>query len=149
MYRSWSYILMVVATLVGLVALLWPSPQVFHVAEDAPPAQVRPAAPPRAEAPPAKAPKGGAKAAGPKAPEPPPVAKKVPPQNTTAKRLAPTAPGGMQPNLFGKPGPEGAKPGAPPPKPSGAAKPSAGPRPPGTPPRPTTGAARPAASTGN
>lgn len=107
MYRSWAYILMIVATLVGVVALLWPSPTVHTIAQVAP--APREAAPARAEAP-AKAAKAAAKAAPAKAaakpaapPPPPPVVSHMPSASTLAKRATPQLQNGMGPNLFGRP----------------------------------------------
>lgn len=120
MYRSWAYILMIAATLVGVVALLWPSPPVRTI-EDIAPVQ-REAAPARAEAPPKapKAPKPAPAAKAPPKPAPPAVVDRMPAANTLAKRAAPVLQNGLQPNLFGKPA--GERPTPPP-----AAKPPARP----------------------
>lgn len=137
MYRSWAYILMAAATLAGMVALLWPSPQVRTIEEIAAPVR----AAPRAEAP-AKAPKPPAKAsqAKPKpeaAPAPPAVIKKMPAQNTTTRRSAPVLQNGLQPNMFGRPIDEGVQTFPPPAPPAiGAARPPARPTPPGAAPAP-------------
>jgi len=99
MYRSWAYILMVVATLAGVVGLLWPSPAVRTIEDIAMPVRTAP----RAEAP-AKAPKAAGKApAKPARPEPAPAAvvKKMPSQTTTTKRAGPVLQNGLQPNMFG------------------------------------------------
>jgi hypothetical protein len=42
MVRSWAYILMFAATLAGLVALVWPSPQVQTIEEIAMPVRTAP-----------------------------------------------------------------------------------------------------------
>jgi hypothetical protein len=137
MYRSWAYILMVVATLAGVVGLLWPSPQVRTIEDIAMPARSAP----RAEAP-AKAPKapGKSPAKPPRveAPAPPAVVKRMPVQTTSTKRAGPLLENGLQPNMFGRPvGADildrGDPPGAAPPKPG---NPSSA-RPP-SPPRPST-----------
>jgi len=101
MYRSWAYILMVGATLVGVVALLWPSPEVRSI-EDIASAARQP--PPRAESPakPAKPPAKAAqaKAASKAAAEAPPaVVKRIPPQNTSTKRAGPLLQNGLQPGI--------------------------------------------------
>ena len=106
MYRSWAYILMLVATLAGVVALVWPSPEVRTIEEIAMPARTAP----RSEAPakPAKAAKAAqaAKPAPkPAAPVPPAVAKHVPAPNTTTHRAGPVLEKGMPQNLLGKPAP--------------------------------------------
>lgn len=140
MYRSWAYILMIIATLVGVVALLWPSPAVRTIEDIA--SVEREAPPVRAEAP-AKAPKAPKPAPAAKAPAkpvPPPVVDRMPTANTLAKRAAPVLQNGLQPNLFGKPAGE-----APPPP---AAKPAARPGAPVSarpvlPPRSAPGADRP------
>lgn len=111
MYRSWAYIVMAVATLTGVVALLWPSPTVRTIEEIAMPVR-----PPRAEAP-AKQPKAAAKAAASaKAakPAPPAVLNRVAPRNTATKRAAPVLQNGLQPNMFGKPAGQGVGSGGPP-----------------------------------
>lgn len=105
MNRSWAYILMIVATLVGVVALLWPSPDVLTIAEVAP--APREAAAPRSEVP-ARAPKAAkpapaAKAPAKPAPAAPPVVSHMPSASTLAKRATPQIQNGMGPNLFGKP----------------------------------------------
>jgi hypothetical protein len=140
MYRSWAYILMIAATLVGVVALLWPSPPVRTI-EDI--ASVEQAAPARAEAPAKapKAPKPAPAAKAPAKPAPPPVVDRMPAANTLAKRAAPVLQNGLQPNLFGKPAGEAAPPAA-------VAKPAAKPGAPVSarpvlPPRPAPGADRP------
>lgn len=101
MYRSWAYILMMVATLIGAVALVWPSPQVRTIEEIA----MTPPVPPRAEtagksvkpvkpAPGAKPPSKAAAASA-----PPAVIKRIPPQNTSTKRAGPLLQNGMEPGL--------------------------------------------------
>jgi hypothetical protein len=110
MYRSWAYILMVVATLAGVVALLWPSPPVRTIGEIAMPARgaaVRAEAPAKA----AKSAQGGAKqgARAEPAPVPPAVLKRIPLQNTSTKRAGPPVQNGLQPNNSGKPPAEGAR----------------------------------------
>lgn len=112
MYRSWAYILMIAATLVGVVALLWPSPPARTIEEIVPAARE---AAPRVEAP-AKAPKTPKPQPAAKAPAKPapPVVAKMPAANTTAKRAAPVLQNGMQPNIFGKPAGEGPTPPPPP-----------------------------------
>lgn len=146
MNRSWAYILMIVATLVGVVALLWPSPNVLTIAEVAP--APREAAAPRAETP-ARAPKAAKSAPAaatapvkPAPPPPPPVVSHMPSASTLAKRATPQIQNGMGPNLFGKPAGEA------PPHPS-PAPPPPGPRPgapasarPVLPPRPAPQAAK-------
>ena len=84
MLRSWGYILMVAATLVGVVALLWPGPPLRTVEQIAIPE--RPA-PTRSEPSP-KAPKQSAKPAPPKK-APPAVIERLPQKNTTTGRAAP------------------------------------------------------------
>jgi len=133
MYRSWAYILMIVATLVGVVALVWPSPTVRTIEDIA--SLSRDAAPARAEAP-AKTPKA-AKAAAAKpapkpAPPPPPAVAHMPAATTLAKRSAPVLQNGMQPNIFGQPvgTPSPAAPSAgPKPGPPASARPVVSPRP--------------------
>lgn len=109
MYRSWAYILMVGATLAGMVGLLWPSPKVMTIEDIAMPARSAS----RAEAP-AKAPKAPGKSpakparteaapASPAAPAPPAVVERMPAQTTTTKRAGPVLQNGLQPNMFGKP----------------------------------------------
>lgn len=118
MYRSWAYILMIIATLVGVVALLWPSPTVLTVAEVASPPREAAPARPEASAKPAKAAaKAGAAAAksAPAAkstakPVPAPVVSHMPTASTLAKRAVPQLQNGMGPNMFGKPAGEGPKP---------------------------------------
>jgi hypothetical protein len=115
MYRSWAYILMVAATLAGIVALVWPTPPVRTIEEIAMP--VRPA--PRAETPkaPKPPPKAGPSKATPKpeaTPVPPAVLKRMPTSNTTTRRLSPTLENGLQANSFGTPGQDGIQPMAPP-----------------------------------
>lgn len=90
---------MIVATLVGGSALLWPLPPTVEIQEVAPPAG-RPAVAPRPENAPAPQPRvkgaGRANAAQPSAQpaappkqEPPAAVKRFPTQNTALKRLAP------------------------------------------------------------
>ena len=102
MYRSWAYILMMAATLAGVIALAWPSPEVRTIEEIAMPSR----APARAE--PAPKPKGQVKAgaAKPAKPEPPPeVVKRMPEQTTATKRAGGAViNNGMEANSFGKPG---------------------------------------------
>jgi hypothetical protein len=132
MVRSWAYILMIAATLAGVVALVWPSPEVQTIEEIAMPAR---APAPRAEAP-QKPAKAAAKAAQPAKkeaapPAAPAVVKDMPAPNTTTKRQYSKPDNGMQPSPFSRTGSESAT-GRPaePPKP---ANPSA---PHGAPPRP-------------
>ena len=149
MYRSWAYILMVAATLVGVVALLWPSPQQRSI-EDL--ASVSREASPRAEAPPKAAKpsaKPGAKsAAKPAAAVPPAVVKRVPQSNTVTRRGGAMIQNGIQQGPFNQPIPESALPPAPPgaatpPKPGApvSARPLVPPRPPAGPGQPTRPAA--------
>ena len=110
MIRSWGYILMVIATLAGGSALLWPSPEAPQIEEitapiraPKPEASARPA---KASAKPEKSPKAAAREEAAPAPEPPSMAKRIPAQNTPTRRAAPTAPAvqnGLQPNMFGNP----------------------------------------------
>src|SRR6187402_2003305 len=105
MVRSWAYILMFAATLAGLVALVWPSPQVQTIEEIAMPVRT---APPRAEPPP-KAAKQSAKTpqkreAQPPAPPVPAAVKNMPAPNTTTKRQLAQPENGMQPSQFSRPG---------------------------------------------
>jgi len=107
MYRSWAYILMVVATLAGVVGLLWPSPAVRTIEDIAMPTRTAP----RAEAP-AKAPKAAGKspakpARTEPAPAPPAVVKKMPPQTTATKRAGAVPQNGLQPNMLGQSANEG------------------------------------------
>jgi hypothetical protein len=128
MYRSWAYILMVVATLAGVVGLLWPSPQVRTIEDIAMPARSAP----RAEAP-AKAPKAAGKSpAKPPRAEPaaapPAVVKRIPPQTTSTKRAGPVLQNGLQPGILSRmpiaPTPDrGGSAGAAPPKPGSTAPP--------------------------
>lgn len=98
MYRSWAYILMAVATLAGVVALLWPGPSVRTIEEISMPA--RPA--PRAEVParPNKATKPAKSSSRntPK-PAPPAVVERMPRQNTATRRAAPVLQNGLQPTM--------------------------------------------------
>lgn len=124
MYRSWAYILMIVATLVGVVALLWPSPAVRTI-EDIATIQHAESAP-RAE-PAAKSAKSATKPAAapkpaPKPAAPPSVVQKMPAPTTSARRAAPVLQNGLQPGLLGQPAGEWAKPPVPP---SAAARPGA------------------------
>jgi hypothetical protein len=106
MYRSWAYILMIAATLVGVVALLWPSPRVQTIsqiqtaARDTAP---RPEPPSKPVKPAAKTPaKPAAKPTGMPA-APPSVLKKMPSSNTTTERATPgraVPDNGMQPGAF-------------------------------------------------
>lgn len=151
MYRSWAYILMVAATLVGVVALLWPSPQQRSIEELA---SVTHEAPPRAEAPP-KASKPSAKPGARSASKPaaaaaapPAVVKRVPQSNTVTKRGGAMIQNGIQQGPFNQPIPESALPPAPPgaviaPKPGApvTARPLVPPRPPAGPGQPTRPAA--------
>lgn len=143
MYRSWAYILMIAATLVGVVALLWPSPPARTIEEIVPVARE---AAPRAEAP-AKAPKAPKSPPAAKTPAKPapPVVAKMPAANTTAKRAAPVLQNGMQPNIFGKPAGEGPTP--PPPPPSAGRPGSPVSARPLLPPRPGPDAGRPKTET--
>jgi hypothetical protein len=102
MVRSWAYILMVAATLAGLVALVWPSPKVQTIEEIAMPVRT---APTRAE--PASKPAKTAARTPPAAkrepapaPTPAAVAKKMPAPNTTTKRQFAKPDNGMQPSPF-------------------------------------------------
>ncbi|HEY2774765.1 MAG TPA: hypothetical protein VGK20_12025 [Candidatus Binatia bacterium] len=152
MYRSWAYILMVIATLVGIVALVWPSPQVRTIEEIAMPSAGHTPVP-HAEAA-GKAPKNagramqnkpnakGSAAAGAGAGKTPPAAAApaptvvthLPASNTTTRRAAPIIQNGMQPNMFGKPVEDGTRheggaPAVPPAKPSLLQHPVLPPRP--------------------
>jgi hypothetical protein len=104
MVRSWAYILMIAATLAGLVALVWPSPKVQTIEEIAMPART---APTRAEPAPkpakaaAKSPQGGKRDAPP-APAPAAVARKMPAPNTATRRQLAQPENGMQPSPFSK-----------------------------------------------
>jgi hypothetical protein len=104
MYRSWAYILMIGATLIGMVALLWPSP-VVRTIEDT--AATVDAAPSRADGAgkSGKAPKAASAAKPPAKPvaPPPAVVGKMPAANTTIRRAAPVLQNGLQPNMFGQP----------------------------------------------
>jgi hypothetical protein len=118
MIRSWAYILMFAATLAGVVALVWPSPQVQTIEEIAMPVRT---APPRAEPPP-KAAKATAKTPPsarrePPAPAPPAVVKKMPAPNTTTRRQLAQPDNGMQPSPLNRIAEEAAR--TPPPAPSG------------------------------
>ena len=116
---------MILATLVGIVALVWPSPQVQTVEQIATAARE----PERQETPrpamaAAKPQQPKAKAAA--APEPPPpVVKKMPAPNTTTRRAGPLLQNGLEPPMAITP-PDGkaAKPAMP------AARPPVPPRPP-------------------
>ena len=113
MYRSWAYILMAVATLAGVVALIWPGPSVRTIEEISLP--VRPA--PRAEAParPNKAAKPAKSSSRntPK-PAPPAVVERMPRQNTATRRAAPVLQNGLQPTMnLGNPDAMGAGKGTP------------------------------------
>lgn len=143
MVRSWAYILMIAATLAGVVALVWPSPEVQVIEEIAMPA--------RAPAPRAEAPQKPAKAAANKAPQAakkeaapvPAVVKDMPAPNTTTKRQYAKPDNGMQPSPFSRTGSEGAKPAEPARPPSSHGAPPRPPMPfkPGT----TPGSHQPAA----
>jgi hypothetical protein len=120
MYRSWAYILMIAATLVGIVALLWPSPQVQTIEEIASVSHdntPRPEPPPRPAKPVAKSAQAKPKPVA-AAPAPPAVLKKMPAPNTTTKRAGPLVQNGLEPQaMFPKPD-ERPKPGTtPPPRP--------------------------------
>src|SRR5688572_23878073 len=99
MVRSWAYILMFAATLAGLVALVWPSPEVQTIEEIAAPARTAPArsepAPKPAKATAAKTPPASKKEP---APAPATVAKKMPAPNTTTRRQLAQPDNGMQPS---------------------------------------------------
>ncbi|MFN2428126.1 MAG: hypothetical protein ABR587_16955, partial [Candidatus Binatia bacterium] len=112
---SWAYILMVGATLAGVVGLLWPSPAVRTIEEIAMPSR----APARAEAPakPKPAPKAAAKPVRPEA-APPAVVKRMPAQTTATRRAGPLLENGLQPSTFGKFPSEREAPGAAPMAPS-------------------------------
>lgn len=106
MYRSWAYILMILATLVGVVALVWPSPQVQTIEQIA---SVTKDVAPRAE-PPAKAAKPAARAAQASkaakpaaAPAPPAIVKKMTAPNTTTRRAGPLLQNGLEVPPLGKP----------------------------------------------
>jgi hypothetical protein len=118
MVRSWAYILMIAATLAGLVALVWPSPQVQTIEEIAMPVRTAPTRSepaPKPAKPAAKSPQGG-KRDTPPAPAPATVAKKMPAPNTTTRRQLAQPDNGMNPtplsNLSKNPPP--ADTGAPP-----------------------------------
>jgi len=131
MYRSWAYILMMVATLAGVVGLLWPSPQVRTIEEIAMPVRNVPRAEPPPKTPkPAAKPAAAAKRQEP-APAPPAVVKRIPAQNTSTKRATPMLENGLQPPTFGKPEGRGAAPGAAPSRPgTPGTRPMPPPRPP-------------------
>jgi hypothetical protein len=97
MVRSWAYILMFAATLAGLVALVWPSPQVQTIEEIAAPARTAPA---RNEPAPKPAKATAARTPPKKEPAPAPaaVAKKMPAPNTTTRRQLAQPDNGMQPS---------------------------------------------------
>jgi len=94
MRRSWAYVVMIVATLIGGSVLLLPLPPTVQIEEVAPSAG-KSAAPARPESPPPPQPraKAPARAAGqastPPPQEPPAAVKRFPTQNTALKRLAP------------------------------------------------------------
>ena len=141
MYRSWAYILMVVATLAGVVALLWPAPPLRTIADLA--TDARPVAKAEAPAKPIKAGSKagqGVKASAPAKPTPPPpvaaaVAKKVPAPTTLGHRAGPVLQNGLEHDMFGKPIETGTAPGSPaagapiPPRPPGSAMKALPPRP--------------------
>lgn len=93
--------MMIVATLAGGSALLWPLPPAVQIEEVTLPAAARPALPVRPDGPSprnkaaAKA-AAGAPGAAPK-PEAPALAKRFPTQNTALKRLAPPPRPGAEP----------------------------------------------------
>ena len=127
---------MILATLVGIVALVWPSPQVQTIDEIA---SVPRDNTPRAE-PPARPAKPVAKGAQPKAkaaaapaPAPPAVLKKMPAPNTTTKRAGPLVQNGLEPQVPIKPDGSGVA-TAPPVRPPGLMQGR-----PQVPPRPGTG----------
>src|SRR5688572_13609435 len=100
MVRSWAYILMIAATLAGLVALVWPSPEVQTIEEIAMPARTAPTRaepPPKPSKPAAKSPQGG-KRDTPPAPAPAAVAKKMPAPNTTTRRQLAQPDNGINPS---------------------------------------------------
>jgi len=123
MRRSWAYVLMIVATLVGGSALLWPLPPTVRIEEMALPA-AKPVASPRPEISPARN-RAAAKAAAGAAPpgaaakqEAPALVKRFPTQNTSLQRLAPPprpgADAGGTPMLPAAPRPGAALPTRPP-----------------------------------
>lgn len=92
MRRSWAYVLMIVATLAGGSALLWPLPPTVRIEEVYVPGAARPAPSPRPEAASSPRNKGASRAGSAAAaakPEPPAVVKRFPVQNTSLKRLTP------------------------------------------------------------
>lgn len=121
MRRSWAYVLMIVATLAGGSALLWPLPPTVQIEEVSLPTAARPASPARPDAPAPRNKAAGKPAAGPPGgaakQEAPALVKRFPTQNTALKRLAPPP----------RPGAAGAAPVVPPAPRPGAALP---PRPP-------------------
>lgn len=130
MHRSWAYILMIVATVVGGSVLLWPLPPTVQIQDVQAPEKTAP--PPRAES--AAAPRNkaaGKQPGGPAKQEAAPeVVKQFPAQNTVSKRLGPPPRPGAE---AGKPAPMAA------PRP-GAATPERKWGVPPPPPRPGTGA---------
>jgi hypothetical protein len=139
MLRSWAYILMFAATFAGVVALLWPSPEVRTIEEIAMPA--RPVARPDTPKPKQAANKAPGTAKREAAPAPAAVVKKMPAPNTTTRRQTAQPENGMQPSPLQRLGSpleraaqaEAAKKGTqPPPRPAMPARP-------GSPPRPSAG----------
>ena len=129
---------MILATLVGVVALVWPSPQVQTIEQIASVEREAPRAEPaRAAKPAAKAPaRDKAKPAA--APAPPAVVAKMPAPNTTTRRSGALMHNGLAPPMEVKPGDNT------PDKPATAKPPGArpvSPARPATPPRPGMGAA--------
>ncbi len=97
---------MIVATLAGGSALLWPLPPTVQIEEVSLPAAARPALSPRPDSPaprnkaagkPAAGGAGGAGAAAKQQEAPPAVVKRFPTQNTALKRLAPPPRPGSEP----------------------------------------------------
>ncbi len=82
MRRTWGYIVMAVATLVGVAALMLPLPETFAPSQPAPPPVVKK----QKAAPVVRKSKTGGKAAkgAPKVPEP---VKKIPKMDSVKKRL--------------------------------------------------------------
>jgi hypothetical protein len=125
MVRSWAYILMVAATLAGVVALVWPSPKVQIIEDIAMPVKSAPA---RAEPPakPAKAASKPAKRETEPAPAPAAVVKKMPAPNTTTRRQIAQPDNGMKPSPLNRLAEDAA---ANPPRPPAPASREAPPRP--------------------
>lgn len=128
MYRSWAYILMIMATLAGVVGLLWPSPPVRTIQEIAMPARGggKKAGRPAARTP-SKPPRPRA------APPAPPVVRRMPSHTTSSRRGAAVPQNGMQPSPFAqlstRDSAEPSRPAAAQPRPPGAPGPGRRPAP--------------------